>query len=282
MAWRSTWSCSVGGAVARWKLEALFTVPSYGLPSLLAVPSPFPHPPSEENRVAKPKILVIEDEPDILEVIQYNLEREGHKVIACRNGEQGLSRIRTDNPDLVILDLMLPGMDGVEVCRQVKSDPVTRAIPIIMVTAKSEESDIVLGLGIGADDYITKPFSPRELVARVKVVMRRGALREDSGGGERVVRGSLVIDLGRHEARVSEQLLNLTPTEMRLLHFLASHPGRVFPRAHLLSRVIGEDAVVTDRNIDVHVRALRQKLGEHETLIETVRGVGYRFAEAAR
>jgi DNA-binding response OmpR family regulator len=232
--------------------------------------------------VAKPKVLVIEDEPDLLEVIQYNLEREGHKVVVCRNGEQGLSRIRTDNPDLVILDLMLPGMDGVEVCRQVKSDPVTRAIPIIMVTAKSEESDIVLGLGIGADDYITKPFSPRELVARVKVVLRRGPLRDQSGAGERIVRGSLAIDLGRHEARVDEQVLSLTPTEMRLLHFLASHPGRVFPRAHLLSRVIGEDAIVTDRNIDVHVRALRQKLGEHASILETVRGVGYRFAEASK
>jgi two-component system, OmpR family, alkaline phosphatase synthesis response regulator PhoP len=231
--------------------------------------------------VAKPKILVVEDEPDILEVIQYNLEREGNKVIACRNGEAGLSRIRTEDPDLVILDLMLPGMDGVEVCRQVKADPVTRAIPIIMVTAKGEESDVVLGLGLGADDYITKPFSPRELLARVQVVLRRGPLREQSGGGERVVRGSLSIDLGRHEARVANQAVTLTPTEMRLLHFLACHPGRVFPRAHLLSRVIGEDALVTDRNIDVHVRALRQKLGDHATCIETVRGVGYRFADAA-
>ncbi|HZN39719.1 MAG TPA: response regulator [Planctomycetota bacterium] len=230
----------------------------------------------------KSKILLIEDEPDILEVIQYNLEREGHKVVACRNGEQGLSRIRTDNPDLVILDIMLPGMDGVEVCRQVKSDPITRSIPVIMVTAKSEESDVVLGLGIGADDYISKPFSPRELVARVKVVLRRGPLRDQSGGGERVVRGSLAIDLGRHEARLADQLISLTPTEMRLLHFLASHPGRVFPRAHLLSRVIGEDAIVTDRNIDVHVRSLRQKLGEHADFIETVRGVGYRFADAAK
>lgn len=230
--------------------------------------------------MAKPKILVIEDESDLLEVIQYNLEREGHKVIACRNGEQGLSRIRTDNPDLVILDLMLPGLDGVEVCRRVKADPVTRAIPIIMVTAKSEESDIVLGLGIGADDYITKPFSPKELVARVKVVLRRGPLKEESGGGERVVRGSLTVDMGRHEATVDGRAVVLTPTEMRLLHFLASHPGRVFPRSHLLSRVIGEDAIVTDRNIDVHVRALRQKLGTAGNVIETVRGVGYRFAEA--
>ncbi len=232
--------------------------------------------------MAKSKILVIEDESDILEVMQHNLEREGHKVITCRNGELGLSRIRTDNPDLVVLDLMLPGMDGLEVCRQVKSDPVTCPIPIIMVTAKGEESDVVLGLGIGADDYITKPFSPRELIARVKVVLRRGPLKEQSGAGERVVRGALAVDLGRHEARVDGEVLNLTPTEMRLLHFLASHPGRVFPRSHLLSRVIGEDAIVTDRNIDVHVRSLRQKMGEHSALIETVRGVGYRFAEVGR
>jgi len=232
--------------------------------------------------VAKSKILVIEDESDILEVIQYNLEREGHKVIACRNGEEGLSRIRTDNPDLVILDLMLPGMDGVEVCQRVKSDPVTNAIPVIMVTAKGEEADVVLGLGIGADDYITKPFSPKELVARIKVVMRRGPLRENGGRGERVVQGPLTVDLGRHEAFVEGETFMLTPTEIRLLHFLASHPGRVFPRSHLLSRVIGEDAIVTDRNIDVHVRALRQKLGDFGQLIETVRGVGYRFVESVR
>lgn len=232
--------------------------------------------------MAKPKILVIEDEPDILEIIQYNLEREGHKVVACRNGEVGLSRIRTEDPDLIILDLMLPGMDGVEVCRQVKNDPVTRAIPVIMVTAKAEESDVVLGLGMGADDYLSKPFSPKELIARVKVVLRRAPLREESGGGERVVRGSLSVDLTRHEARIDDIKIDLTPTEMRLLHFLASHPGRVFPRDHLLNRVIGEDAIVTDRNIDVHVRALRQKLGENAEWIETVRGVGYRFADAGK
>jgi len=232
--------------------------------------------------VAKSSVLVIEDEPDIVEVIQYNLEREGHRVIACRDGEQGLSRIRTENPDLVILDLMLPGMDGVEVCRQVKADPVTRNIPVIMLTAKSEESDVVLGLGLGAEDYIAKPFSPRELVARVQVVLRRGQKAAAAPGEDRVSRGSLVIDMSRFEARVADELLSLTPTEMRLLHFLASHPGRVFPRAHLLSRAIGEDAIVTDRNIDVHVRSLRVKLGDHAKVIETVRGVGYRFAEAAK
>ena len=231
--------------------------------------------------MAKPKILVIEDEPDILEVVQYNLEREGHKVIACRDGEQGLRRIRADDPDLVILDLMLPGLDGTEVCRRAKADPVTAAIPILMVTAKGEESDIVLGLGLGADDYLTKPFRPRELVARVQAALRRGRTRAVAAPSERIARGGLVIDLARHEVRADGQLVTLTPTEMRLLHFLASHPGRVFPRAHLLSRVIGEDAIVTDRNIDVHVRALRQKLGEQGGCIETVRGVGYRFADAA-
>ncbi len=232
--------------------------------------------------MAKCKILVIEDEPDILEVIQYNIEREGHKVIACRDGEQGLSRIRTENPDLVILDLMLPGMDGNEVCQQVKADSVTRAIPIIMLTAKSEESDVVLGLGLGADDYITKPFSPRELMARISVTLRRNQGRSEVADGARTLRrGFLTVDLDRYEARVADQLLELTPTEMRLLHFLATHPGRVFPRSHLLSRVIGEDAIVTDRNIDVHVRALRQKLGDHAAVIQTVRGVGYRFSESA-
>src|SRR5262249_7480782 len=152
--------------------------------------------------VARPKILVVEDEPDILEVLQYNLEREGYRVIACRDGEQGLSHIRTDEPDLVLLDLMLPGLDGIEVCRRVKADPATRAVPVIMVTARSEETDVVLGLGIGADDYVTKPFRPRELIARVKVVLRRCAPREPDSSGERVVRGALVVDLLRHEARL--------------------------------------------------------------------------------
>lgn len=224
-------------------------------------------------------ILVIEDEPDILEVIEYNLAREGYKVKTARDGDDGLKRARRDSPDLVLLDVMLPGVDGVEVCRQLKRDPITRAIPVMMVTAKGEESDVVLGLGVGADDYITKPFSPRQLVARVQAVLRRGPLKEESGQGERVVRGPVVIDLARHEATIDGKSEVLTPTELRLLHFLASHPGRVFDRAHLLSRVIGEDAIVTDRNIDVHIRSIRQKLGRHRELVETVRGVGYRFAD---
>lgn len=223
------------------------------------------------------RILVVDDEPDITALVAYHLAKAGYRVSTAARGPDALKAAAEERPDIVILDLMLPGMDGVEVCRQVKSDPVTRAIPIIMVTAKTEESDVVLGLGMGADDYLGKPFSPKELIARVKVVLRRGPLKEQSGGGERVVRGKLSIDLARHEVLVDGKSVVLTPTEMRLLHFLASHPGRVFPRAHLLSRVIGEDAIVTDRNIDVHVRALRQKLGVEADLIETVRGVGYRF-----
>jgi len=226
------------------------------------------------------RILVVEDEDDILEVIRYNLAREGFRVTGVRDGEEGLARVRTDNPNLVLLDLMLPGIDGLEICRRLKEDPVTRAIPIVMVTAKGEESDVVLGLGLGADDYIVKPFSPRELVARVKAVLRRGPIVADRATGEWIERGPVIVDIGRHEARVDGEAVTLTATEMRLLHFLAAHPGRVFTRDHLLSRVIGEHAVVVDRNIDVHIGSVRKKLGEHRDLIETIRGVGYRFREA--
>jgi two-component system phosphate regulon response regulator PhoB len=212
-------------------------------------------------------------------VIRHNLSREGFRTVGIRDGEEALARIRRDNPDLVLLDLMLPGIDGLEICRRLKEDDLTRETPIVMVTAKGEESDLVLGLGLGADDYITKPFSPRELVARVKAVLRRGSVKEDHRKTERVVRRGLVVDMGRHEVKVDGSPITLTATEMRLLHFLASHPGRVFTRDHILSRVIGEHAVVIDRNVDVHIGSIRRKLGTHRDLIETVRGVGYRFAD---
>jgi two-component system phosphate regulon response regulator PhoB len=225
------------------------------------------------------RILVIEDEPDILEMIRYNLDREGYRVSTVVNGEDGFERAQQDSPDLVLLDLMLPGIDGLEICRRLKADPVTRAIPIVMVTAKGDESDIVLGLGLGADDYVPKPFSPKELVARVKAVLRRAPLREESSARERVVFGAVVIDAGRHRVSVSDNDVPFTATEFRLLHFLATHPGRIFTREHLLSRVIEDAAVVGERNIDVHVRSIRGKLGPQRDLIETVRGVGYRFHE---
>ncbi len=224
-------------------------------------------------------ILVVEDEEDILEIIHYNLSREGFRVEGSRDGEEGLAKARRLNPDLLLLDLMLPGLDGLEVCRRLKADDLTRRIPVVMVTAKGEESDVVLGLGMGADDYVVKPFSPRELVARVKAVLRRGPLREDGGAGERIVRDGLVVDIARHEVKVDGRPVSFTATEMRLLHFLAAHPGRVFTRDQLLSRVIGEHAIVVDRNIDVHVGAVRRKIGPYRVLLETVRGVGYRFRE---
>jgi phosphate regulon transcriptional regulator PhoB len=225
------------------------------------------------------KIVVIEDETDILEVIAYNLKREGYDVVTSTSGEDGLEKIEKLKPNLVVLDLMLPEVDGIELCRKLKADPVTQSIPVIMVTAKGEESDVVLGLGVGADDYVTKPFSPRELTARVKAVLRRSKSKGETDRRERVTVEGVVIDPQRHEVKVDGQDVLLTATEFRLLHFLASHPGRVFTRDHLLTRVIGEEAIVIDRNIDVHVRAIRKKLGPRRELIETIRGVGYRFKD---
>ncbi len=231
------------------------------------------------KQVKRGSILVIEDDHDIRELIEYNLTREGFRVKAIVDGEEGVQRAKRDAPDLIVLDLMLPGIDGVEVCRRLKQDPITRAIPVVMVTAKAEEADVVLGLGVGADDYIPKPFSPRTLLARVEAVLRRGPLKDERGAADRVVRNGLVIDAARHEVVVNGESVDFTATEFRLLHFLASHPGRVFTRTELLSRVIGETAVVLDRNIDVHVRAVRQKLGRMRDLVQTVRSVGYRFRD---
>lgn len=229
--------------------------------------------------MARKKIVVIEDEPDIQEVIDYNLTREGYTVVTADSGDEGVRRVVDGAPDLVLLDLLLPGLDGLEVCRKLKMDPVTQKIPIIMVSAKGEESDVVLGLGVGADDYVTKPFRPKELVARVRAVLRRGVLQDDEARSERLVRGGLMVDAARHEVKVDGVAVTLTATEFRLLHLLASHPGRVFTRDQLVTRVIGGGAAVIDRNIDVHVRSIRKKLGEHRHLIGTIRGVGYRFQD---
>lgn len=225
------------------------------------------------------RIVIIEDEVDILDVLQLQLTREGYRVTACSNGEEGLARVREEDPDLVLLDLMLPGLDGLEVCRRIKSDPVTEGVRIVMVSAKGEETDIVIGLELGADDYVAKPFSPRLLLARIKAVLRRGPRKQERESDERITREGLVIDMVAHRVTVHGDAINLTATEMRLLHFLASHAGRVFTRDQLLSRVIGERAVVVDRNIDVHIGSVRRKLGECRDLIETLRGVGYRFKE---
>jgi len=229
--------------------------------------------------VKRQKILVIEDEPDILEVIEYNLARDGFRVVTARDGDAGLRLARAELPDAVVLDLMLPGIDGLEICRRLRADDVTRTLPIVMVTAKGEEADIVVGLGIGADDYLTKPFSPRELVARVRAVLRRAQPQAARTGDDRLEFAGLVIDRARHEVLVRGDPVTFTPTELRLLHFLGAHPGRVLTRDQLLSRAIGEHAVVLDRNIDVHVRSIRKKLGAERERLETVRGVGYRFRD---
>lgn len=230
-----------------------------------------------------PRIVVVEDEPDIRELVVYNLMREGFEVVGIGNGHQGIAEIQRTPPDLVILDLMLPGLDGIEICRQIRAEPRTSRVPVIMVTAKGEESDVVLGLGMGADDYIAKPFSPRELIARVKAILRRGLRASNSppeqSGPEKIEIGPLAIDTARHEVRINDSAERFTATEFRLLYFLATHPGRVFSRDQLISNVIGDGAIVLDRNIDVHIRSIRKKLGSARDMVETIRGVGYRFLD---
>ncbi|MEY3659607.1 MAG: response regulator [Pseudohongiellaceae bacterium] len=229
--------------------------------------------------MSKRKIVIIEDEPDILEVLSYNLRREGFEIMSATDGNQGLALVKRELPDLVLLDLMLPGMDGVELCTNIKKHPQTQHTLLIMVTAKGEESDIVLGLGVGADDYVTKPFSPKELVARVKAVLRRGILLEAQAPQERIVHGDLVIDSVKYRVTYAGREVKLTATEFRILQYLASHPGRVFTREQLLNHALGDDVVVVDRNIDVHVRGIRKKLEVEPPLIETIRGIGYRMAD---
>lgn len=224
------------------------------------------------------KIVVIEDEPDIVEVVSYNLKREGYQVLTAERGDEGLNLVRNQSPSLVILDLMLPGMDGLSVCQQLKSDPIIKDIPVVIISAKGEESDIVIGLELGADDYLAKPFSPRELIARIRAVLRRGPVA-DTQAGERIVINDLVIDEARYEIKVKDHPVNLTATEFKILHQLASQPGRAFTREQLLNRVVGMGVVVVDRNIDVHIRSVRKKLGKASEMIQTIRGVGYRLVD---
>jgi two-component system phosphate regulon response regulator PhoB len=235
-------------------------------------------------------IVVIEDEADIVDVLAYNLRHEGFDVASAGDGVAGLQLVRDTEPGMVLFDLMLPRLDGVEVCRAIKNDPRTSAIPVIMLTAKGEERDIVLGLGVGADDYVTKPFSPRELVARVKAVLRRSSASElqrdghgtkDGAHDQRLEMAGIVVDPARHEVLVDGRSERFTPTELQLLHALMSRPGRAFTRDQLVLRVRGDNAWVIDRTIDVHVRAVRKKLAARADVIETVRGVGYRFRDGA-
>jgi DNA-binding response OmpR family regulator len=221
------------------------------------------------------RILLIEDDADISELVQYNLEREGYKVYASGDGELGLDLAGQLKPDLIVLDLMLPGLDGLAVCRKLRGGPFGD-VPIVMLTAKGEESDVVIGLEMGADDYVTKPFSPRELIARIRAVLRRprgGAA--DGPTGRRTV-GPVTIDPERHEVFYRDQPIQLTLAEYRLLSALTSRPGRVFTREQLLEKITGGEVYVIDRNVDVHVRAIRKKLEGDADFIVTVRGVGYK------
>ncbi|MBC7083212.1 MAG: response regulator transcription factor [Firmicutes bacterium] len=229
------------------------------------------------------KILVVDDEAPILELVRFNLEKEGFAVITASDGEDGLRRARSEAPDLVILDLMLPGIDGIEVCQQLRRET---NVPVLMLTAKTEEFDRVLGLSVGADDYVTKPFSPRELVARVKAQLRRRDMdleetrARDASGRIRV--GDLVIDTARFEVEVRGVRTELTPKEFELLRVLAANRGKVLTRDFLLEKVWGYEYGGDTRTVDVHVRRLRQKIEEDDsrpTYIQTVHGVGYRFRE---
>lgn len=228
--------------------------------------------------MSKEKVLVVEDEGDILELIKYNLEKEGYLVEGHDTGESGLEAAKASQPDLVLLDIMLPGLSGLQVCKELRKNPKTQNIPVILVSAKGDESDIVIGLELGADDYITKPFSPKVLVARSRAVLRRRkeAPKQDDTPIE--LQG-LSIHPGRFEVVANGQAVSLTLSEFKILHLLAKHPGWVFTRSQIVEEIRGDDYPVTERAIDVQVVGIRKKLEVYGSFIETVRGVGYRFKE---
>jgi two-component system phosphate regulon response regulator PhoB len=228
--------------------------------------------------MANPRILIIEDERPLVEILQINLAREGFETSSARDGAEGLKLAQTTVPDLILLDLMLPGRSGLDVCRDLKSSPITKKIPVIMITAKSEESDQLIGFATGADDYVTKPFSVKVLIQRI----RRELRRRESGDqeiGDQMKHHDIVVDRVRHQVSVLGSEIVLTPTEFRLLEALMKRVGRAFTRHELMDAGMGEDAVVLERTIDVHIKSLRKKMGDRGVLVETVRGIGYRMRE---
>ena len=225
------------------------------------------------------KALIIEDDRDIAELVQYNLSQEKIASEICPSGAQALNRVRKTPPDLIVLDLMLPDMGGLEICKALKSDPKTRAIPVLILTAKGEEVDGMVGWEVGADDYITKPFSPRELVLRAKVILRRIKERELISRTEPLSFGRLSIDPSRFQVKVGQDEIRLTAIEFKLLKYLMSNKGRVSTRDMLLDQVWGYEAALTTRTVDTHIKRLREKLGKVGDYIETIRGIGYRFKE---
>ena len=228
--------------------------------------------------MSKEKILIVEDEADILELITYNLTKEGYQCKGSTSGEEALRLIPEYRPNMVLLDWMLPGLDGLEICKFIKQNSKTSDMNVILLTAKGDEADIVTGLEIGADDYMTKPFSPRVLLARIKALLRRS--KKDHKQVDNVLAiDSLTIHPGKREVKIGDRRIRLTNMEFRILHFLASHQGWVYTRSQIVSAVRGEDYAVTDRSVDAIIVGLRKKLDSEAELIETVRGVGYRFKE---
>jgi len=220
-----------------------------------------------------PNIVVVEDDPDLLEVLKESLSREGYQVETANNGIDGLKLIKDTAPDLVCLDVMMPGMDGIEVCRELRADKSLRGLPIMMLTAKGDESDVVLGLGVGADDYVTKPARPKELIARVRALLRRPRPEAEAEAEELIAVGGLEIDEARFQVRINGEVIALTPTEYGLIKTLALQPGRAFTRNALLRQAGG--AYAEERTIDAHIRSIRKKLGDKAELIQTIRGRGY-------
>jgi len=222
--------------------------------------------------MAKKTILIVEDDTDISEIITYNLEKDGFQTVAVFDGDAVNEAIAQHAPELIILDIMLPGTNGLDVCKKLRKETATEDIPIIMLTAKSQEADKIVGLELGADDYVTKPFSPKELIARIKAVLRR---RTPATKIKKIRIGSMVIKPSKHTVTVADEKIKLTATEFKLLHLLASKPGIVISREEILDTVFGYDSASYDRTVDAHIKALRKKLGRAKDYIETVRGVGY-------
>lgn len=232
--------------------------------------------------MSKPNILVVEDDADIQQLVTYNLIKSGLHAICADNGEEALSVLESENVDAIILDLMLPGMDGLEICRILREQEQTRSIPVIILTAKSEENDIVAGLEIGADDYVTKPFSPKVLIARLQAALRRKTdidTNEKNGSADTISIHGLTIHPGRHEVMSEGNPVQLTSTEFAILHLLAGKAGWVFTRQQIIDHIRGHDYLITSRSVDVQVFGLRKKLGSKGHLLETVRGIGYRMKE---
>jgi two-component system phosphate regulon response regulator PhoB len=227
--------------------------------------------------MSKAQILIVEDDRSLAEVLDYNLRQNGYQTIVANDGQDGLRQAKLRAPDLIVLDLMLPLVDGLEICRRLRADPTTRNILVLMLTAKTEETDEVVGFSVGTDDYVAKPFSVKVLLERIRALLRRREGTADAASV--IVSQGVMVDRERHRVTIQDKLLDLTPSEFGLLETLVRQPGRVFSRSELIDAALGGDSLVLERTIDVHVRALRKKLALHAMLVETVRGVGYRFRD---